>query len=162
MLVFMIKTYKINEDQLSSAAFRIIKAAVKFMLVVFVLVNAYFLGCLHVSWKYALIGSAVCIPAFGLAILIGYGLLKQSYRHYRIVLDDDGVEFYMPPNDKKIKWQNLSKHLMSNGTIELHDMTSSAFFRWLTGEGNILIIPELEHFDDLCTTIDIYFNKYSV
>ncbi|CAM3741397.1 hypothetical protein MUGA111182_06390 [Mucilaginibacter galii] len=158
----MIKVYKLSEDQLSSAAIRIIKAAVKLMVIVLVLVNGYFLGCLHLSWKYALIGSAVCVPAFGLAILIGYGLLKQSYKHYRIVLDDDGVEFYMPPNDKKIKWENLSKHLISNGTIELHDTTKSAFFRWLTGEGNIQIIPELENFDDLCTTIDIYINKFSV
>lgn len=158
----MIKVYKLSEDQLSSAAIRIIKVAFKLMLIVLVLVNGYLLGCLHASWQSALIGSAVYIPAFGLAILIGYGLLKQRYKHYRIVLDDDGVEFYMPPNDKKIKWQNLSKHLMSNGTIELHDMTRSAFLRWLTGEGNIQIIPELENFDDLCTTIDIYISKFSV
>lgn len=157
----MYQVYKINEEHLSAAAGRTIKAALKLMLVVYIAIVLYMAAQLGLNWKYIFIGACVTIPGYGLALLIGYYILKQRFRRYRIVLDDDGIEFYMPPNDKKIKWQNANKLQKKDGVVELRDKNRSAMARWLTGEGSISIIPELEHFDQLNTTLNDYFSKSS-
>ncbi|QJD97793.1 hypothetical protein HH214_18885 [Mucilaginibacter robiniae] len=150
----MYQVYKIDTAKLPAAAFRTIKMAVKLMVIVYVLFTVYITLRLKFDWTYVFTGAAVCIPAYGLALLLGYMLLKQRYRHYRIVLDDEGVAFYMPPNDKKIQWENLLITNKTDGTIALRDRSKSAIARWLTGEGNIEIIPELERFSELKQTIE--------
>lgn len=157
----MNQVYKIAENQLSAAAGRTIKIALKLMIIVYIAFVVYMAWRLGLSWKYILMGAGVSIPGYGLALLIGYAILKQRFRRYRIVLDDEGIEFYMPPNDKKIKWENVLKDQKKDGTIAIRDKHRSAMARWLTGEGSLQIIPELERFDELNATLNTYISKFS-
>lgn len=149
----MYQVYKISEERLPAAARRTIAAAVKLMLVIYILFLVYLVTYLHGSWKPALLSAAVCIPAYGLALLLGYFLLIRNLRTLRVVLTDEGAEFYMPRNSKKIKWENLSLIKKPNGTTELHDKSISAIIRRLTGDGSIPLIPEIEHYNELLAAI---------
>jgi hypothetical protein len=150
----MYKVYRISEAQLAAAAMRTIRTAVKLMVIVFVFLNLYLFWQVQLTIKLMLIGATVYIPGNIIALTIGYALVKQKYRTYRIVLDDNGVEFYIRGNDKKINWNNLQSVTKPDGTIELHDKHVSTFFRVMTGEGSIQLIPEIERFDELRAEIN--------
>ncbi len=150
----MYKVYKISENYLPAAAWRMIKKAIKFMVMIYLLFALYIIGQDKLNLKVVLTCAIGILPAYALALLIAYPLLKSIYRTFRIVLDEDGVEFYIRGNDKKIKWSNLRAVKQPDGTMELYDKHVSAFFRKLTGEGNIQLIPEIEHFDELLAEID--------
>ncbi|MGZ3872198.1 MAG: hypothetical protein ACXVJD_04740 [Mucilaginibacter sp.] len=150
----MYQLYRIGEDSLPAAAGRTIRSAIKVMAIVYLLLIVYMVWRFQAGFKDVLIGAAVCVPGYGLALAISYPLLKQRYRTFRIFLDDDGVGFHIRGNDKKISWNNLRKITKADDTIELRDEHISAAFRVLTGEGSILLIPEIEHFDELLAEID--------
>ncbi|WP_462267380.1 hypothetical protein [Mucilaginibacter sp.] len=150
----MYQVYKIGEDGLPAAALRLIKTAFMVMLAVYLLLMIYLLYNFQGGIKYILISAAVCIPAYGLALLLGYMLLKQNYRRFRFVLDDEAIELSLPLNRKRIKWANVSKLEKSGGVTEIHDTNVSAWIRILTGEGNIPLVPEIENRNELMAMID--------
>jgi hypothetical protein len=152
----MYQVYKISEQYLPAAVWRMIKKAIKLMVIIYVLFTIYIIWQDQLSLNVILICAIGILPAYALALLIAYPLLKTVYRTFRIIVDDDGVEFYISGNDKKISWNNLQTVKQPNGTMELHDKHVSTFFRKLTGEGNIQLIPEIERFDELLTEIDKY------
>jgi hypothetical protein len=152
----MYQVYKIKETDLHAAALRTIKKAIHYMVIIYVCFNLYIICQEQFSIHVLLIIALGTLPAYTIALIIGYSLLKRTYRTFRIVLDDTGVEFYIRRNDKKIDWHNLQVVTKPDGDIELRDKHISALFRILTGEGSIQLFPEIERLDELRTEINKY------
>lgn len=150
----MYQVYKINEERLAAAALRMLKRAVKIMVAAYLVLMFYLALRLQQGWEMLLMSTIGFIPLCLLALLLGYALLKQAYSTFSIVLDDEGVEFHIRGNHKKIKWGDVNRIDKADGTVELHDHHVSAIIRILTGEGSIQLIPEIERFDELLAEIN--------
>ncbi|WP_374951871.1 hypothetical protein [Mucilaginibacter sp.] len=129
----MYEIYKIKETDLHAAAWRTIKKAIKLMVVIYIIFTVYIIWQDQLSLNVILTCAIGILPAYTLALLIAYSLLKSIYRTLRVVVDDDGVEFYIRGNDKKISWSNLRIVKQENGTIQLQYKHISAMFSKLTG-----------------------------
>lgn len=154
----MYHLYKIKQELLSNAALRTIKYAFKIITGIGVVMLAYMLVSLHSNIKIVMIAVVVYIASSGLALLLGYTLLKSTYHSLSILLDDEGVEFHIRGNAKKIKWKNLCVITKSSNRKQLQDDSVSSIIRFLTGEGVIPLIPEVDHYDHLLEEISKYKN----